>query len=364
MFLKTELHATEATVALIDGIIEFVSFICRILAGILSDYFHDRKLILLFGCLATLFARTILVTAASPLTVTLIQSVERMGNGFQATARDALIADASHVENRGRAYGFSRSLKTIGCLSGIPLSIFIMYLSHDNYRVVFLCATIPVILSIVCLLTIKIPKEVNRRGKVAVKNPFQKKYLRSLDKVFWKILLLAFIFEAGHFTETLLPIYASKFLSRTATGSESMFISLGQILLSFPIGLYADKFGKNTLIKICIIFMIIANMSFIFIDSIVGIYLGAFLWGGQMTAIQGLFLSLISEKADQHIRATAIGIYCCVVGIAFLISSIIAGHVWVYFGGKYAFLYSLSVSCVALISSKLLLPATPLHKSA
>ncbi|MDR2417393.1 MAG: MFS transporter [Holosporales bacterium] len=357
MFLKTELHATEATVALIDGVIEFVSFICRILAGILSDYFRDRKLILLFGCLATLFARSILAAAASPLTVTLIQTVERIGNGFQATARDALIADASHIGNRGKAYGFSRSLKTIGCLSGIPLSILVMYLSHDNYRAVFLCATIPVMLSIICLLTIKIPKEANRKEDTAIKNPFRWKYLRSLDVVFWKILLLAFIFEIGHFTETLLPIYASKFLSKTTTGLESMFISLGQILLSFPVGLYADKFGKNILIKICIVFMIVANISFIFIDSIIGVYLGAFLWGGQMTAIQGLFLSLISEKANQHIRATAIGIYYCVVGIAFLLSSIIAGRIWIHFGGKYAFIYSLSVSCVALVAAKSLLPA-------
>ncbi|MDR2412399.1 MAG: MFS transporter [Holosporales bacterium] len=355
MFLKTELHATEATVALVDGFIEFVSFICRVFAGVISDYLAERKLILLLGCCVTFFARSILATASTSFMVTLIQSVERFGNGFQATTRDALIADISTVDNRGKSYGLSRSLKTIGSFLGIPLSILIMYLSGNNYRLVFLCSAFPVLLSIFCLMKIKVSTGEKRTSK-KIENPFQKKYLSSLDRVFWKILLLDFLFELGHFSETLLPIYASKYLSRTTTGSESMFVSLGQVLLSFPVGLYADRFGRNLLIKICMGTMIFANISFIFIPSIVGVYLGAFLWGGQMTAIQGLFLSLISERVDTHIRATAIGLYYCVIGVAFLLASAIAGHIWTGCGEQYAFIYSLVVSCIALCLTQVLLP--------
>jgi MFS family permease len=357
MFLKTELHITEAAVALVDGIIEFVSFICRILVGVISDYLKDRKFILLFGCTVTLFARSILATATSSFMVTFIQSIERLGNGFQATTRDALIADISHVNDRGKAYGFSRSLKTVGCLLGVPIAILIMHLSHNNYRIVFSCATIPAAIAIICLLKIKTPNIVNNKENRKIENPFQRKYLNSLDEGFWKILLLSFTFEMGHFTESLLPIYASNFLSKTTSGSESMFVSLGQILFSFPVGLYADKFGKIALIRVCMIAMIFANLSFIFIHSTFGIYLGAFIWGGQMSAIQGLFLSIITEKVNTHVKATAIGIYYFTVGVAFLLASIIAGHIWTAFGGKYAFIYSLCVSCFSLSVSKLLLPS-------
>ncbi|MDR1475175.1 MAG: MFS transporter [Holosporales bacterium] len=354
MFLKTELHVDESVVALVDGIVEFVSFICRIFAGILSDYLCERKAILLFGCLATLFARSVLAAAVSSFMITIIQSIERLGNGFQATTRDALIADVSGTDNRGKSYGFSRSLKTVGSLSGIPIAVLIMYLSHNNYRLVFCCAAVPVIVSIICLLKIKTPKAVSKDRKI--QNPFQRKYLKSLDSSFWKVILLAFIFEIGHFSETLLPIYASQYLSRTATGFESMCVSLGQVLLSFPIGMYADKFGRAALIKICMTLMILANMAFIFIESIFGVCIGAFLWGGQMTAIQGLFLSLISEKADKHVTATAIGVYYFMAGISYFVASIVAGHIWSNFGGKYAFIYSLIVSCFALSIARFLLP--------
>jgi MFS family permease len=359
MFMKTEIHATEGTVALMDGIIEFISFLCRVFVGAISDYLRERKLFLMIGCVITLFARPLLATAMSSFTVTMIGAMERIGNGLQATPRDALIADLSPIEHRGMAYGFSRSLKTIGALIGIPIAILIMYLSDNNYRVVFACASIPVIMSIIFLMKIKTPTEKHSFSEHSARsfsNPFKKRYLKSLDSVFWKVLILAFIFELGHFTETLLPIYANQYLSRTTAGSESMFVSLGQILMSFPIGLCADRFGKPMLIRICMICMIMANISFIFWESIFGVYLGAFLWGGQMTAIQGLFLSIISSMADARIRATAIGTYYITIGLSFLTASVIAGRIWTNFGGKYAFKYSLCVSCFALCISGLLLP--------
>ncbi|MDR3187056.1 MAG: MFS transporter [Holosporaceae bacterium] len=358
MFMKTEIHATEATVALMDGIIEFVSFMCRVFVGAISDCLRERKLFLMIGCIITLFARPFLATAATSFMVTAIGAMERIGNGLQATPRDALIADLSPAENRGMAYGFSRSMKTVGALMGIPIAILIMYFTGNNYRIVFTCAAFPALIAIICLMKIKTPSEAKSSSNEprTISNPFRRRYLKSLDVAFWKVLALAFMFELGHFTETLLPIYANQYLSRTTAGSESMFVSLGQILMSFPVGLCADRFGKPMLIRICMACMVIANLSFIFIESIFGVYLGAFLWGGQMTAIQGLFLSIISSMADARIRATAIGTYYITIGASFLTASVIAGRIWTNFGGKYAFMYSLCVSCFALCMSLLLLP--------
>ncbi|MDR1561072.1 MAG: hypothetical protein LBS23_01820, partial [Holosporaceae bacterium] len=79
-------------------------------------------------------------------------------------------------------------------------------------------------------------------------------------------------------------------------------------------------------------------------------------WGGQMTAVQGLFLSIITSKVDAHLRATAIGIYYCALGTAYLVASSCAGHIWTNFGSKFAFLYSIFFSSLALCVFRLLLP--------
>jgi MFS family permease len=366
MFMKTELQATETTIAAVEGIAEFISFLVRIFSGVLSDYFGERKFMLLLGCLVTLFARPALSIASSSFVVVIIQAIERVGNGFQATPRDTLIADLASSENRGRSYGLSRSLKTTGALLGTPIAVLIMWLSCDNYRTVFLCATVPIAIAVICVWRIKAPK-INRgveNENAKFENPLRMKYLKTMDMVFWKIMLLAFMFELGHFCEALFPVYASQYLSKTFAGAESMCVSIGQVLMAFPIGLYADKWGKTRMIKICMILMIIANLSFIGIKSAYGVFLGAFFWGGQMTAVQGLFLSIISEHVDSHVRGTAIGTYYVIVGTAYLLASLIAGGIWTRYGGEYAFTYSLCVTSIAFCVAKFLLPRDPIAQKA
>ncbi len=360
LFLKNELHATELKIAFIDGMVEFIAYVTRIFSGMISDYFMNRKFILYIGCITTLFMKPLFAIATSPLMVMVAQSIERVGNGLQATPRDALIADLSTPATRGQSFGFSKSFKTIGGLLGTSIAIMIMWLSSNNYRLVFACATIAVAISIFCLSKIKTKEEIRNTGhteaKKKITNPFKKQYLKSFDIHFWKLIAFAVIFELGHFTEALFPIYANNFVSTSVASSVSMFISIGQILCSFPIGLYADKFGKERFLKVCIIMMILANISFMSASSIYQVYIGAFLWGGQMTANQGLFLSVLTERVDSHLRGTAIGIYYCAVGASYLTASVISGKIWTSYGSMYSFLYSIIFCAISLALFKTLMP--------
>jgi MFS family permease len=359
LFMKNELHASELKIAFIDGVVEFLSYFIRVFSGVITDYFMDRKIILFVGCAFTFFMKPIFAIAESPLMVMIAQSIERIGNGLQATPRDALIADLSGSKNRGISFGFSKSFKTIGSLSGTCIAMLIMWLTCDNYRIVFLCSSVAVAISILCLSKIKTKQELQLRAKnfhSKIGNPFKKEYLKSLDISFWKMIVLAVIFELGHFSESLFPIYASEFLSTTTAGSVSLFISIGQVLCSLPMGLYADRYGKCKFIKICMLMMIAANIFFMSATSITYVYIAAFLWGGQMTSVQALFLSIISEKVDKHLIGTAIGIYYCAIGASYLLASTIAGEIWSTFGNFYSFMYSIIFCITSLALFKVLLP--------
>lgn len=365
LFLTEEIHTTRATVAFIDGLVEFLAYFTRVFAGLISDFLRDRKLILFLGCAVTFLIKPMLAFAKTSTMVVIVQSIERIGNGLQATPRDALIADLSNRNTRGQSYGFTKSLKTVGALVGTPIAVWLMLKTNNDYRMVFLCATIPVAIAILCLFKVKTPQELKIREhnekKDKPENPFKRKYLKSLDRSFWKILLLAFIFELGHFSEHMFPLYAKNFLNVTFAGFTGMFVSVGQVLLSFPIGLMADKFGKGRFIKICVILMIIANLLFLAakysgVSPITYVYAGSLLWGGQMTAVQGLFLALISEQVSFHLRATAIGLYYCAIGVAYFIASNVAGNIWDKFGSNYSFLYSIFFCCTTLVLTRLLLP--------
>lgn len=364
LFLSQELNASPKEIAALDGAVEFCAFVTRIFSGIISDFLRDRKLMLFIGGGITLFARPLVALSHSIWTVLSVQFLERIGNGLQATPRDALIADLSAKNSRARCFGFSRSTKTFGALLGAPIAMGIMFITSNNFRVVFFCAVIPVIVALICLMTIKPPKYVANESDCKRENPFKRKYLKSLDSSFWKLMLLAIIFELGHFTEHLFPLYVKQFLPIEKCAIVSMCVSIGQVLLAFPIGYFADKYKKGTFIRLCMFLMIGSNLCFLSAQyafcPVTLIICGALLWGGQLSAIQGLFLSLISDWVHFHLRATAMGVYYSGIGFAYLIASTVCGGIWETFGAQYTFVYSICFSMFAIFLSKFLLPSKQL----
>ncbi|MCR4556019.1 MAG: MFS transporter [Alphaproteobacteria bacterium] len=383
LFLKEDLGLTVSQIANMDGLVECVAYITRVFSGPISDFFRERKLILCVGCAFTLVARSFLPFVYSFSGILGVQLSERMGNGLQASPRDALIADITPRSIRGRVYGLTKSVKTAGGLLGGVIAVTLMGYFFNDFRKVFLFAVIPVVLAGICLLFVKDSnrKNVNNNEKVEKReNPFKRKYLKSLDLSFWKLILLAFIFQLGHFSEHLFPIYMKNFVDIRVAGSTSLVVSMGQVMLAFTIGFFADKFGKGKFIRFCMLMMIVSNLLFLFAGYICNIvdfsldlsrffgngfvinaqaccvYLGVFLWGGQMSAIEGLFIAIICEQVVFHLRATAIGIYSLILGGGYWVASQEAGKIWERMGCEYTFVYSLTCCVLALILSFVLLP--------
>lgn len=382
LFLKNDLGLSVSEIANLDGFVESVAFITRVFSGPISDFLRERKLILCVGCFVTLGARSFLPIVSNFLGVFGIQLSERVGNGLQATPRDALIADITPRGIRGRVYGLTRSIKTTGGLLGGIVAVILMGYYSNNFREVFKFAIIPVVLAAICLIFVKDSHQENNQKSEKKENPFKRKYLRSLDFSFWKLIILAFIFQLGHFTEHMFPIYMENFVNTRVSCSVATVISLGQVSLAFTIGIFADKFGKGRFIRFCMILMTISNLLFLLAGSDYNIfrfsldlskffgtdfvinsqaccvYLGAFLWGGQLSAIEGLFLAIICEQVVFHLRATAIGIYSLILAGGYWIASRMAALIWEteWLGCRYAFVYSLTFCVLAFFLSFVLLP--------
>ena len=388
LFLKNDLGLTVSQIANLDGFVESVAFITRIFSGPISDFFRERKLILCIGCFVTLGAKAFLPFVSSFLGSVSNQFFDRVGNGLQATPRDALIADITPRSIRGRVYGLTKSIKTAGGFLGGITAITLMGYYSNDFRQVFKFAIIPVILAGICLMFVKdtnrSDKEKGQGQKKAEKreNPFKRKYLKSLDFSFWKLMLLAFVFQLGHFTEHLFPIYMENFVSTRVAGSIGTVVNMGQIMLAFTIGFLADKFGKGRFIRFCMSLMVISNLLFLLAGGICSVvdfsldlskffgngfvinsqaccvYLGGFLWGGQMSAIEGLFLAIICEQVVFYLRATAIGIYSLILAGGYWMASRMGSKIWEAdgWGCEYTFVYSLIFCVLALILSCVLLP--------
>ena len=379
LFLKNDLGLTVSQIANLDGIVESVAFITRIFSGPISDFFRERKLLLMIGCFVTLGARSFLPVIHSFFGAFTAQFCERIGNGLQATPRDALIADLTPRHLRCQTFGFTRSVKTIGGLLGGVIAVTLMGYFAGNFRTVFQWAVVPIILAAICLAFVKPRRDDIQQEEHGDRreNPFKRKYLKSLDFAFWKLMILAMLFQLGHFTEHLFPIYMEQFVNIRVASTVGTIVNFGQICLAFTIGVLADRFGKGRFIRACIALMIISNLLFIcapylpnisfdaltwFGDDFIlnpaalSVYFGVFLWGGQLAAVEGLFISIISEQIVFRLRATAIGIYSLLLGLGYWLASNIGGSIWEGMGSSYTFYYSLFFCCCSFVLSFVLLP--------
>lgn len=347
MFLKYELHVSEDKIALVDGFAELLSNFARVFSGTISDFFRNRKLMLVIGSGIVMCIRPLFSICTSLASLSFVLSVDRMASGIISSPRDALISDISKKQTLNRSYGISKIAKTIGSFCGIFLAIFLLKTSILNYKLLFVVASIPAAISFVlatkiCESPSKHTSKENRKFNISD--------VASLDRNFWKLVCFVFLFELAHFSDSLLTIRASNFCAATEATYTAIFISLGQIVFTYPISYFADKFSWHKMLVVCIIMAVISNLLLLLAWHHCVVFLAALFWGGQMSSTAALSLSMISVNVNPAIKGTAIGIYYIAVGAGYFISGAIAGFLWKNLNCHLVFLYSISVCivCVAL----------------
>src|SRR6187455_1980797 len=108
-FLTTVLHAAKWQIGLIDGLGETVSSLVKLWSGARSDDVGRRKGFILVGYFIAVVTRPLMGLAATPWHVFGLRTIDRVGKGIRTAPRDAMIADTTSEQNRGRAFGLHRA---------------------------------------------------------------------------------------------------------------------------------------------------------------------------------------------------------------------------------------------------------------
>ncbi len=360
IFMKTELGASEHTIGVIDGLMEFVSHAMRIVAGSVSDFIQNRKIVLGFGYGLSTLVKPLFALSSSVGLVIFIRSLDRITNGLQAAPRDALIGDLVPKNKRGSSYGLSKSLKTAGSVIGAALVVWIMTITNNNFRFLFLCAFVPALIALILFIFgVKEPKAIplTDLDKSVNRKKFNWKSFLELKKDYWRIIALLFIYEMAHFGESYLTFRAAEVgVNITYISLVMLLFNMGQFLSAFPIGTLSDRFQRQNILLIGFFFMLVANTCLIYGASPLFVYTGVFFWGMQMGTTQSIFVSMVSDETPKHIRGTAFGIFYIVMGIDIMIASKVAGLIWENYGSIYAFKYSAFVTLCSIFCLFFLIP--------
>jgi MFS family permease len=349
VYLVTVMGASMVTVGIIEGIAEATASIVKVFSGAMSDWLGKRKLLAAIGYGLAAFTKPVFPLAGSVGWLVAARFIDRIGKGIRGAPRDALVADIAPADLRGASFGLRQALDTVGAFLGPLLTIGLMWLSANNFALVFWAAVIPAFLSLGLLLVAV--REPPRAGSLReVRFPLSLPELGRLGPAYWLVVALATVFTLARFSEAFLILRAQ------GTGLPLVLVPMVLVVMNFvyalaayPAGVLSDRYNRLTMLIIGFLVLIAADLVLAFFGTLAGVAAGVALWGLQMGLTQGLLATLVADTAPQELRGTAYGVFNLAGGLALLVASVLAGGLWDRFGPEATFMAGASFTSIALL---------------
>ena len=343
MFLMS-LGASKTSLAVIEGIAESTASLVKAFSGFWSDRIGKNKPFMLIGYGLSALIIPLYTFVVSPMQVLYLRFVERFGKGIRTAPRDSLIAGSVTNGETGRSFGLQKAMDNSGAIVG-PLAAFVLLIFFpENYRLIFLLAGIPAVLSIlVIILGIK-------EAKRDQESLFKKFNFKDFPAKFYLFLVIVFVFTLGNSTDALLMVKANEVGVKVAfIPLVYMITSIVAVLFAIPVGSLSDRIGKE---KILIAgYLIYAIVYYGFgVTSHAGAIVALFaMYGLYSAATDGIQKAFISDITDKNRQGTGLGIYNALLGITLLPASLIAGVLYDKVNSRVPFYFGAAMALVSAV---------------
>ena len=319
MFLLS-IGASKTSLSLIEGIAESTAALVKTMTGFWSDKIGKNKPFILIGYVISAIIIPFYSLVITPMQVLYLRFIERFGKGIRTAPRDSLIAASVSNGETGRSFGLQKAMDNSGAIVGPLIAFVLLTTIPGNYRIIFLFAGIPAIISIfVIIFGIK-------EAKKSQESLFKKFHFSDFSRKYYFFLLIIFIFTLGNSTDALLMVKANE------VGVKVAFIplvylvtSIVSVLFAIPLGSLSDKIGKEKILIAGFLIYAIVYYGFGITGSIGTIVALFALYGLYSAATDGIQKAFVSDLTDKNKQGTGLGIYNALLGITLLPASLIAG---------------------------------------
>ncbi len=349
VYLVTVMGASTLVVGLIEGVSEACVALARVVSGMLSDRLGKRRPLVTLGYGLAALSKPAFPLALSLNWIIAARIVDRIGKGIRGAPRDALIADLSPGASRGASFGLRQALDTMGAVIGPLLAFLGMWITANNFKLVFWLAVVPGLMSF-ALAAFAVPEPERASANVRRPVSFNLKVLTALGRRFWLVIAVAAVFTLARFSEAFLILRAQ------STGLSVAYVPLVLVVMNiayaaaaYPAGALSDKKDRYTLLSWSLVPLIAADVLLATSTGLGAVFAGIALWGLHLALSQGLLSALVADTAPESLRGTAFGIFSLVTGLALLAASLIAGGVWDVAGPGATFATGAVIASIALI---------------
>lgn len=341
-YLTSVIHIDQRFLGHLEGLLEFIAYILRVVSGVVSDYFRKRKVLLAIAIALIALSRPLLAFFPVLVMVIVARVFDRLGNGLQATPREALISDHTPRTLKGAAYGLRNSLGMLGSFLGAVIIWQLMWATNNDYQLIFALAVLPPALGLLLLLIFVKDKVPDSPLVVAeeVHKHFDLQAIRNFRWDYWKVIIVGALFCLANPAGTFLVLHAKGKGLWECDAALIMIIQNSMAsLISYPVGYLSDKFGRYSMLILCSVLMVSANVVMFTAQNLTAVYWGVVLWGLQFGLNQSLLFAEIASHVPKGMRGTGFAIFYMVVAVCLYITNACAGYLKHYYGSSYIYAF-------------------------
>jgi len=328
-------------IGLLEGLADVTSGLSKGYFGKLSDASGKRLIFIQSGYFLSAAAKPMLALFIQPLWVFFSRTLDRFGKGLRTSARDALLSGETTKENKGKVFGLHRAMDTVGAFIGPIFALVYLYYRPDDYKTMFVIAFVPGMIGLLLTFLIKEKKMVPSVEKVNYNFFSFVRYWKESSTEYKKIVT-GFLFFALMNSSDVFLLLKIKSLGYNDTYVIGAYIFYNFVfaLISYPVGVLADKLGMKTvfiggLILFSVVyFMMALELSFVFIVIAFVIY-GVF-----AASTEGISKAWITNLVPQNQTGTALGFFLSFNSIFTMLASALAGYLWSSYSASAAFVLS------------------------
>jgi len=337
--------AGPAWLGAIEGIADGLSSFAKLASGHYTDQLKRRKPLAVFGYVFTALATASFAFATHAYHVLIGRSAAWLGRGVRSPIRKALLAADVSPEAYGRAFGLERLMDTLGAIVGPLTALWLLRVTHHNYRSVFLWTLVPGMIAVASVWLL-----VRERPLAARKKQSFVAGLRSLPGTFRQFLLGVGIFGSGDFSHTLLILYATRMLTPVQGMERAASLAVGLYTLhnvfyagsAYLSGWISDYVSHRKVVLsagyalagVTAILLTTATQQLWFLAVIfvlAGLYIGT---------EEALEDSLAAELIPREQHGMAFGTLAAVNAVGDAFSSLVVGFLWSAVSVRAAFSFS------------------------
>src|SRR4051794_39005781 len=342
VFLTSVLGATPVTIGVIEGAADGLASILKLVAGSLSDRLPQRKPLVVAGYALAAASRALIAVAGRWPAVLTARLIDRTGKGIRSAPRDAIIADVTPAEDRGRAFGFQRALDHTGAVAGPLLALLLLNVIHVPMRTLFMIAVIPGAVAVVMLfLFLKEEPHTPKPSNAATQQP------SNLPRNFWLAITAVALFSLANSSDAFLILQAH------AAGVSTLMLPalwaahhVIKSLFSTRAGALSDRIDRRLLLiggwtSYAVIYAV-----FPFVHSLLFFVVLFVLYAIPFTLSEGAERAWISDLVPAAARGKSFGIYYLANGLCVLAGTVLFGEIYQHVGAPAAVLVGAGVAGV------------------